>query len=144
LKTVAEIGSLVKKVHRHYSNFLIEILEQKGFSDLRPSFLEILIVIAEHDGPSLKEIGESCGLKKQTMTSHVNELVIRGYLRKEVGKKDKREQKVYFTELGERFKLNFLEAIDNLENKYQHQIGEVELLRVRSILHNFYQKISEN
>ena len=74
MKKVSSIGSLVKKIYRTYSAELLISLQSRGFTDLRPSFLEVLLFICEHDGPSIKEIGAGCGLKKQTMTSHLMNL----------------------------------------------------------------------
>jgi DNA-binding MarR family transcriptional regulator len=121
---------------------LLYELDLKGFHDLRASFLEILIIISKEEGPTLKYIGEKCHLKKQTMTSHINELVKRGYVKKVKGEKDGREQRVYFTQLGERLKLTLLEAIQDIESSYKREIGELEFMRVNEVLSNFYKKIN--
>ena len=73
MKKISQIGSLLKRIYRVYSSELLTSLQQRGFTDLRPSFLEVLLFICENDGPSIKQIGSGCGLKKQTMTSHLNE-----------------------------------------------------------------------
>ncbi|MBI99697.1 MAG: hypothetical protein CME67_00580 [Halobacteriovoraceae bacterium] len=138
---IAKVGSLLKKIYRHYSNDLLEALQQKGFIDLRPSFLEILTNICEMDTPSIKEVGNACGLKKQTMTSHLNELEKRGYVVRRKGEHDKREQRVFLTEYGEKFKISMLEVIEELENEYLKKIGEVELDRIALTLETFHNKI---
>ena len=74
MKKVSVIGGYLKKIYRIYSNDLLNDLTDRGFIDLRPSFLEILMYLCEHQNPSIKEVGLYCGLKKQTMTSHLNEL----------------------------------------------------------------------
>ncbi|MEX1098865.1 MAG: MarR family transcriptional regulator, partial [Bacteriovoracaceae bacterium] len=111
MQRIAKIGSLLKRTYRNYSNDLLNSLQQKGFIDLRPSFLEILTNVCEMEAPSIKDIGQACGLKKQTMTSHLNELERRGYILRKKGEFDKREQRVYLTEYGEKFKVNLLEVI---------------------------------
>lgn len=141
MKIVSHIGALLKHTYRVYSNSILDKLEARGFSDLRPSFIEILIYIAEHDGPSLTEICKSCHLKKQTMTGHINELVKRGYLVKKTGEKDKRETRIYFTELGEKFRLNLLAAVSDTEDYISQQVGSVEILRVKDMLESFFNKI---
>ena len=143
LKKISQIGSLLKKVYRSYSHELVARLQEKGFSDLRPSFLEVLLYICEHDAPAIKDIGSACGLKKQTMTSHLNELEHRGYIYKKVNESDKREQKVFLTEYGEKFRFKLLETISDLENKYVEIMGEVELARVEHLLLNFHDKIAQ-
>lgn len=143
MNKISQIGSLLKKIYRLYSRDLLVNLEQRGFTDLRPSFLEVLLFICETSGgPSIKSIGEGCQLKKQTMTSHLNELEKRGYIERRVNSRDKREQKIFLTEYGERFKLNLFETIGEIESKYSSVVGDVELDRVESILSNLYFKVS--
>jgi DNA-binding MarR family transcriptional regulator len=141
MKRISNIGSLLKKIYRMYSLELLSSLIERGFTDLRPSFLEILMFLCENDGPSIKEIGSSCGLKKQTMTSHLNELEKRGYIIRKSSLSDKREQKVFLTEYGEKFKFNLVEVIDDLENNYTGKIGEVELDRVQLMLENLHREL---
>jgi DNA-binding MarR family transcriptional regulator len=141
MKRISLIGSLLKRIYRTYSSDLLHALQEKGFIDLRPSFLEILMYVCDSDAPSIKAIGSACGLKKQTMTSHLNELEKRGYINRKIGDKDKREQRVYLTEYGEKFKVSLLEVINDLENKYLKSVGDVELDRIMHTLDHFFVKI---
>lgn len=142
MQKISNIGNLLKKIYRSYSNDLLTRLELRGFTDLRPSFLEILTFISRNNGPSIKDIGTSCGLKKQTMTSHLNELTKRGYITRQSCSSDKRSQRVFLTEYGQKFKFSLLDASTDLEKKYIDQIGEVELNRVQFLLENFHKEIS--
>ena len=138
---ISKIGSLLKRTYRIYSNNCLKRLEAKGFSDLRPSFLEILFYICENPGSSIKDIGIGCGLKKQTMTSHLNELVKRGYISRKINDHDKREQNIFLTEYGEKFKFSLMESISEIEMEFSSQVGSVELERVEHHLKNFHDKI---
>lgn len=142
MKRISVVGSLLKKIYRIYSSDLLLALQDKGFIDLRPSFLEILMFVCDTDAPSIKEIGHACGLKKQTMTSHLNELEKRGYILRKTGEKDKREQRVFLTDYGEKFKISLLEVINDLESDYLVSIGDVELDRIMHTLENFHTKVS--
>ncbi|MFA5584785.1 MAG: MarR family transcriptional regulator [Bacteriovoracaceae bacterium] len=143
MKKIANIGSLLKKIYRLYSVELIKELQARGFNDLRASFLEILQFLAENEGSSIKAIGQSCGLKKQTMTSHLNELEKRGYIRRVNSDTDKREQLVYLTDYGEKFKFNLLQVTQDLERHYTQKVGEVELNRVELMLDNLHNELVE-
>ena len=143
MKRIANIGSLLKKIYRLYSVELIKELQARGFNDLRASFLEILQFLADNEGPSIKVIGLSCGLKKQTMTSHLNELEKRGYIRRVSSETDKREQLVFLTDYGEKFKFNLLQVTQDLEKHYTQKVGEVELDRVELMLENLYNELVE-
>lgn len=142
MKRISSIGGLLKKIYRVYNNQLLTILQEKGFTDLRPSFLEILVYICENQGPSIKDVGSACGLKKQTMTSHLNELQKRGYVVRKSSELDKREQKIFLTEYGERFKFSLFEALENIEGDYSRFIGDVELDRINSTLDNMHKRIT--
>lgn len=138
---VTHIGNLLKKIYRIYSSDLLKSLQEKGFIDLRVSFLEILMYICENEAPSIKEVGKACGLKKQTMTSHLNELEKRGYIQRRKNEKDKREIKIHLTAYGEKFKIALLEVVDVLESQYLTTLGSVEIDRITHTLENFHQKI---
>ncbi len=139
---ISQIGTLLKKIYKIYSNSLLEKLQDLGFTDLRISFLEVLNFVSNHDGVSIKDIGAGCGLKKQTMTSHLNELVKRGYLRREKGKTDRREQNIFLTIYGQQFRIALNQSIEELDIHYKHLVGEVELERLLSILGRTHTKLS--
>lgn len=141
MRRIAHIGSLVKQIYRLYSVELIHELQGRGFTDLRASFLEILMFLSEHDSPSIKLIGKACGLKKQTMTSHLNELERRGYVKRHNSDADKREQLVKLTDYGEKFKINLLQVINDIELHYSRKLGEVELDRVELMLENLHKEL---
>lgn len=143
MKRIARIGSLLKKLYRSYNHDLLELLKERGFTDLRPSFLEILTFISDYEGCSIKAIGKSCGLKKQTMTGHINELTKRGYIERRTGETDKREQRIFLTQYGQRFKLALSEVILDVESKYSDKVGEVELDRIELILSDFHGEITK-
>ena len=138
---MANIGGLLKRIYRSYNAQLLSKVQDKGFTDLRSSYLEVLLNICEKNGPSIKHIGQALGLKKQTMTSHLNELEKRGYIIRSLNPKDKREVRIYLTDFGERFKLALLEAVAEIEESYRIAIGDVELDRVEHILANLHQKM---
>ncbi|MFP5459187.1 MAG: MarR family winged helix-turn-helix transcriptional regulator [Bacteriovoracia bacterium] len=141
MRRIAHIGSLLKQIYRLYSVEVIHELQARGFTDLRASFLEILMFLSENESPSIKLIGKACGLKKQTMTSHLNELERRGYVKRQNSELDKREQLVKLTDYGEKFKVNLLQVINDIETQYSRKLGEVELDRVELMLENLHREL---
>lgn len=117
-------------------------LEQRGFTDLRPSFLDILMYVCDVENPSIKQIGLHCGLKKQTMTSHLNELEKRGYIVRKASPSDRRELKVSLTEYGQKFRVSLLQVLEDVDLHYEQILGAVELDRTLLSLGSFYQKIA--
>ncbi|MEE2670998.1 MAG: MarR family winged helix-turn-helix transcriptional regulator [Bdellovibrionota bacterium] len=142
MQKLSQIGSLLKKIYRQYSSDVLDDLQSQGFLDLRPSFLEILMYLSDHSGSSIKVIGESCGLKKQTMTSHLNELEKRGYVIRKTNEKDRREQVVILTDYGEKFRYALQKVVEKQEARYLERVGEVELDRVLHTLENLHTKMS--
>ena len=143
MNRLSNIGNLLKKIYRQYTNELMDLLENRGFTDLRPSFLDILMYVCDVDNPTIKQIGHHCGLKKQTMTSHLNELEKRGYITRSVGETDKREFRVSLTEYGQKFKVALLQVLEDVDGGYALIIGDVELDRIELSLNSFHQKISD-
>lgn len=144
MSRITSIGILLKKVYRKYSSDLCLSLQDKGFADLRPSFLEVLIFISTNNGSSIKVIGSACGLKKQTMTSHINELEKRGYIYRNANIEDKREQNIFLTEYGEKFKLVLFESVNDLDENYSGKIGKIQIERIESYLKDFHDKIQDD
>lgn len=142
MQRLSLIGSLLKKTYRKYSNQILDELQSQGFLDLRPSFLEILMYLSEHSASSIKVIGEACGLKKQTMTSHLNELEKRGYIQRKTSERDRREQLVVLTDYGEKFRFALQRVVEKQEASYLEKLGEVEMERLLHVLENFQNKIN--
>ena len=142
MQKLSQIGSLLKKTYRRYSTQVLEELQTQGFLDLRPSFLEILMYLSENSASSIKVIGEACGLKKQTMTSHLNELEKRGYIQRKTSEKDRREQLVVLTDYGEKFRFALQRVIEKQESLYLDKLGEVEMDRLLHVLENLHDKLS--
>lgn len=140
MNLISEIGSLTKQINRFYSQQLILELEKRGYSDLRPSFLEILIFLCESDSNSIKEIGDATNLKKQTMTSHLNELEERGYIIRTTNDLDRREQRVKLSHEGEKFKIAMVEVMDIVQKRYLQNVGQIEMEKLIKNLESFHKK----
>jgi len=75
------------------------------------------------------------------MTTHINELVKRGYVVKKVNPEDRREQAIYFTEFGNRFRIALQEISHQIHEEWSLHLGEVELKRLYFILDTSMKKI---
>ncbi|MDA8792795.1 MarR family transcriptional regulator [Bacteriovoracaceae bacterium] len=137
---IDQIAHRLKKNHKVYSLHLIKLLEEKGFTDLRPSFLEILIFLSEHNAPLIKDIGSECNLKKQTMTSHLNELQKRGYIVRKGNNEDKRGTAISLSPYGEKFRHSLMECINEMTKLVYNQIGSIELEKLEKSLDIFFER----
>ena len=139
---IASIGGLLKKNYRVYASILLEKLMLKGHVDLRPSFLEILMFLTEQEASSIKEIGRSIDLKKQTMTSHLNELEKRGYIERHQAN-DKREQRITLSSYGEKFRIHLNQAVEELNLELEKEIGATQLEKLDFLLGSLFTKIKQ-
>jgi len=135
------IGNTLKKIYRIYSLDILDKLEQYGHDGITFSYLEVLSFICEHEGASLKLIGRSLGLKKQTMTNHISELERRGYLYRRACPRDGRSQIIFLTELGLSLKTHLFQSISEIENSYEKIIGGLELERIRNNLSKLNERL---
>jgi DNA-binding MarR family transcriptional regulator len=76
------------------------------------------------------------------MTSHLNELERRGYVLRKISQRDRREQCVFLTEHGNKFRLSFFEVIELVDDLYREKIGEVELVRIEDALSFAFERLS--
>ena len=91
--------SYLSRAHHRSRIFMDEELRKKGITDLGYSHIRIMIVLYVFKTLSMKEITEKISKDKSTVTSLVNKLEKKGYVRKRVCSKDRR---VMHLELGER------------------------------------------
>lgn len=135
------IGNTLKKIYRAYSLDVLNELNKLGHESLTYSYIEVISFICENEGVSLKVIGKSLGLKKQTMTNHIAELEKRGVIFRQQCESDRRAQLVYLTETGEALKRNLFAIISKIEKDYGEIIGGIELERLQGSLEKFHQRL---
>ena len=135
------IGNLLKKIYRIYSFDILNKMEALGLEGLTFSYLEVFSFICENEGSSLKSIGKSLGLKKQTMTNHISELEKRNLIYRKINENDRRSQIIFLTEHGFSFRRHLLDAIAKVEIEYENIIGQMELERLRKSLENLCERL---
>ena len=133
------IGNTLKKIYRAYSLDVWNELN-KSHESLTYSYIEVISFICENEGASLKVIGKSLCLKKQTMTNHIAELEKRGVIYRKTCEKDRRAQLVYLTEIGESLKLNLFSIISKIEREYAEIIGVSSSKDLQGSLEKFLPK----
>ena len=128
------VGNTLKKIYRLYSLDVLEKLQNMGHEGLTYSYLEVISFICENEGESIKTIGSSLGLKKQTMTNHISELEKRGFIERRKNPNDARSLEIFLTEGGYNLRKHLEEVISEVEKDYENLIGGVELERLRHSL----------
>ena len=124
------IFNLLNRVHKRAVENARRMAEPYEFN--RGELPVLVKLIKRGDGITQKEILEDLPISKSTLSTTVNNLAQKGYLRKEVDPEDKRATRIYLTEKGKE-KKNVL-----------NEIGEkVEKTMVRSFSEEKKEKLTE-
>ncbi|MFW6083557.1 MAG: MarR family winged helix-turn-helix transcriptional regulator [Thermoplasmatota archaeon] len=111
------IHKLLHKVHKKTVMEFKQKLEPYDFT--RGKFPFLLGLLRNGGGVTQKEICEKIPISKSTTSKMVNNLIDKGYLRKEKDKEDRRANRIYFTEKKE--------EIENIVKKLDEKAEEMML-----------------
>ena len=94
-----QLGRSITFLHRQRKKFMAERLKPYGFVG---AMHMILLYIARHPGTTQDAIVSHMFLDKCNVTRRTKRLDELGYIRRETGKTDRRENNLYLTEAGEK------------------------------------------
>lgn len=132
-------SSIARLFHRNRC-FMDEQLRKRGITELGFSHIRIIIILHVFKVLSMKEVTEKISKDKSTVTTLVNKLEKKGYLRKKVCEEDRR---VTYLELEEKAKeiLNIIfEVSDIFQNRVENILDEEE----RKMFIKIMSKLIEN
>jgi DNA-binding MarR family transcriptional regulator len=94
------LGYALSQVTRVWNQRFMDILRAKGYYNLKPSFCAVFFPLFEDDGQSAAELARTTKMTKQTMSTYVQELRQRGYIRLVRDAQDKRVYRIFLTAKG--------------------------------------------
>ena len=94
-------------------------LNDRGITDVRPSFGAVLVPLFREDGLRLGELAERGSLSKQTVTSLVKRLEDLGYVERRADPEDGRAMRISLTDSGHRMKQAVRESVEEVDKAYQ-------------------------
>jgi DNA-binding MarR family transcriptional regulator len=98
----------VSRTKNKMLRFIEDRLHENGLTDLIPSHGNILTALYENHGKlTMKEIAETIGKDKSTITPLVNKLLELGYITKEKNASDKRVTYIILTSKGKQIESRF-------------------------------------
>jgi DNA-binding MarR family transcriptional regulator len=112
-----DVGYLLNKAARRWNTMFVAALNDRGVTDIRPSFGAVLVPLFREDGLRLGEMAERGGLSKQTVTSLVRRLEDLGYVERRADPEDGRAMRISLTDHGHRMKQAVRESVDEVEAK---------------------------
>lgn len=96
---MSEEVSIHKLLHRVHKKTVMEFKQKlEPYDFTRGEFPFLLGLLRNGDGVTQKEICEKIPISKSTTSKMVNNLIDKGYLRKETDEEDRRATRIYFTD----------------------------------------------
>jgi DNA-binding MarR family transcriptional regulator len=112
-----DVGYLLNKAARRWNTMFVDALNDRGITDIRPSFGAVLVPLFREDGLRLGELAERGSLSKQTVTSLVKRLEDLGYVERRPDPEDGRAMRISLTDSGHRMKQAVRESVEEVETK---------------------------
>jgi DNA-binding MarR family transcriptional regulator len=131
LVTEPDLGRLLLEGHRAFSSQLVEALEERGWSDVRPGHLAVFLHVDRRSGTRLTELARRGRVTKQAMMLLVDELESRGFVRRVDDPSDGRAKVVRLTARGRRAVADARRAVQATEVRLRRELGDrrVDALR---------------
>jgi len=108
-------------------------LEQTEFADIRPTH-GCVFRFVKGGGLRLTVLAEMAGMTKQSVGEIVDDLEVRGYVKRIPDPDDKRAKIICLTERGERAQATGLALFAKVEKQWAKRYGAERIARVRELL----------
>ncbi|HEX6844490.1 MAG TPA: helix-turn-helix domain-containing protein [Actinomycetota bacterium] len=99
-------------------------LEERGYPDLRPGHAALFLSIDRRSGSRITDLAEEARLTKQGMMALVDDLELRGYVRRVPDPTDARAKLVRLTARGRRAAAECRRAVQSLDQRTRRRLGE--------------------
>jgi DNA-binding MarR family transcriptional regulator len=114
-------------------------LEQTEFADIRPTH-GCVFRFVKGGGLRLTILAEMAGMTKQSVGEIVDDLEVRGYVKRIPDPDDKRAKIICLTERGERAQATGLALFAKVEKQWAKRYGPERIAQVRELLEEFAAK----
>ncbi len=119
-----DLGRLLLDAHRVLSTDLDVSLEERGYPDVRPGHAVVFLHIDRRRGSRLTDLSEQAGVTKQAMMLAVDELELRGYVRRVADPADARAKLIRLTAKGRTCATECRRAVASLDARTRRLLGE--------------------
>lgn len=125
------LGRSITFLHRQRNKFMGERLKQYGFVG---AMHMILLYIARTPGTTQDGIVSHMYIDKCTIARRTKKLEELGYIRRETGKNDRRQNNLYLTEAGEAFVPEIRKYMQEWSGQVAKDLSDEERLTLLSLL----------
>ena len=125
MRSVAEryLGRLLLDAHRTLTSELTDELEERGWPDLRSSQATLLLNVDRRSGTRLTELARRVGVTKQAVMVVVDELELRGLVRRTPDPDDARAKVVRLTARGRTCAAETRRAVAAVDARARRTLG---------------------
>jgi DNA-binding MarR family transcriptional regulator len=121
--TDPQLARLLLAAHRTLAADLVVELEERGWPDLRASQASLVLNVDRRFGTRLTELARRAGVTKQAMMIVVDELEVRGLVRRTPDPEDGRAKVVRLTARGRTFAAECRRAVAAVEARTRRTLG---------------------
>jgi DNA-binding MarR family transcriptional regulator len=129
-----DLTRLLLDAHRALSTELDAALEERGYPDVRPGHAVVFLSVDRRSGSRLTDLSERAGVSKQAMMLSIDELEVRGYVRRVSDPSDARAKLVRLTAKGRRCATECRRVVQSLETRTRRELGARQFEALRSSL----------
>jgi DNA-binding MarR family transcriptional regulator len=115
--------TLLRTAYNVLSGAIYRAVTQAGAPGLRPAHGNAMEMLAIEDGLRLTDIADRAGMAPQSMGELIDDLVVKGYLRRQEDPADRRAKRIYLTAKGHGTVLASQQAVHQAEEQVQALLG---------------------
>jgi len=123
--------TLLRTAYNAMSAAIYRHVEQAAGAGLRPAHGNALEMLAVEDGLRLTDIAAQAGMTTQSMGELVDDLVSKGYLRRQEDPADRRAKRIYLTDTGRQAADAGHAATHTAEQQLQAALGPRQYQQLR-------------
>ncbi len=121
--TEPQLGRQLLAAHRTLAAELVVELEERGWPELRASQASLVLNVDRRSGTRLTELARRAGVTKQAMMVVVDELEVRGFVRRTPDPDDGRAKVVRLTARGRTLAAECRRAVAAVEARTRRTLG---------------------
>lgn len=118
-----DLGRLLLDAHRAFAAELDASLDERGYPDVRPGHAVVFLHVDRRSGSRLTDLARKAGVSKQAMMLAVDELEVRGYVRRVQDPSDARAKLVRLTAKGRRCASECRRVVQSIETRTRRTLG---------------------
>ena len=118
-----DLARLLLDAHRTVSAELDVMLEDRGYPDVRPGHAVVFLHVDRRRGSRLTDLAERARITKQAVMLAVDELEVRGYVRRVADPADARAKLVRLTAKGRTCATDCRRAVASMDTRTRRLLG---------------------